>query len=75
MPQVRGLAGATSPQKNYRLVHSHRLHVTIGSLRHGVNMRWHIFLFATSKHVDYLSQRIDRWESLLVEEIVKWCER
>lgn len=65
--EVRSFPRSTTPEENQRMVPACRQHSSVSRLRYGINMRRHIFAFATSKHVRDLEQ--EGVESILISEI------
>ena len=55
MMHIVGLSTSASPHENNGLVMSIVQHLTIGYLGGGENVGWHVFLFTSFEHLNYLN--------------------
>lgn len=57
--EVCSFPRSASSKENQRMIPARRQHSSVSRLRYGIDMRRHIFAFATSEHVRDLKRRIE----------------
>lgn len=70
MCTVNRLARATGSHEHQRLVCVGSQHISVGGLSRGVDMGWHVFLFATTEHLNHLCDKMGIFREWLVDHSI-----